>query len=129
VIDAVLAPLLQDIDPPSRTESVEVPLQLFTTVTTGVAGVVLGAAVPLPAKLVQPFTVAVTVKLPAVLTVMADVFAPLLHSKVPVAVVDSVDVPSQLFTTDTTGIAGAFLGAAVPLPAKLAQPFTVLVTV
>ena len=34
--------------------------QLFTTVTTG-AGVVTGAATPLPAALVQPFTVCVTV--------------------------------------------------------------------
>ena len=57
-----------------------------------------------------------------------EVVAPLLHNKVPVAVVDSVDVP-QLFTTVTTGATGAVFGAAVPLPAKLVQPATAVVTV
>ena len=42
-------------------DKVDVPLQLSTTVTLGANGVVLGAAVPLPAGLVHPFTVAVTV--------------------------------------------------------------------
>jgi putative N-acetylmannosamine-6-phosphate epimerase len=60
-MEAVAAPVLHNIDPPSRTERVEVPSQLFTTVTTGVAGVVLGAAVPVPGVLVQPFMVVVTV--------------------------------------------------------------------
>jgi hypothetical protein len=31
---------------------------------------------------------------------------PVLHNKVPVAVVDNVEVPSQLFTTFTTGAVG-----------------------
>jgi hypothetical protein len=52
---------------------------------------------------------------------MDEVVAPLLHSKVPVAVADNVDVP-QLFTTVTTGFAGAVLGADTPLPAKLLHP-------
>ena len=56
--------------PGAVVERVEVPSQLSTTVTTGVAGVVLGAAVPLPGKLVQPFTVVVTVYVPAAVTVM-----------------------------------------------------------
>ena len=100
-----------------------------STVDTGVAGVVLGAAVPLPGKLVQPFTVVVTVYVPAVLTVIVVVVSPVLQSKVPVAAVESVEVPSQLSTTVTTGVAGVVLGAAVPLPGKLVQPFTVVVTV
>ena len=100
-----------------------------STVDTGVAGVVLGAAVPLPGKLVQPFTVVVTVYVPAVLTVIVVVVSPVLHSRVPGAAVESVEVPSQLSTTVTTGVAGVVLGAAVPLPGKLVQPFTVVVTV
>lgn len=55
--------------------------------------------------------------------------APVLHSNVPPEVVDNVDVPLQLFTTLTTGVAGNAFGTAVPLPAKLVQPFTVVVTV
>ena len=58
-MEAVVAPLLQRIVPPVGIESVELP-QLFTTVTTGVA-VTVGAAVPVPGELVQPFTVLVTV--------------------------------------------------------------------
>ena len=60
MIDGVLAPLLHNKAPVAVVESVELP-QLFTTVTTGVAGVVFGAAVPLPGALVHPFTVVVTV--------------------------------------------------------------------
>src|SRR5262249_28454360 len=98
----------------------------------GCAGAVFGAAVPLPAVEVHPFTVCVTVYVPAVLTVIVGVVAPLLHSivappAIPVAV--SVDVPSQLSTTVTPGCAGAVFGAAVPLPAVDVHPFTVCVTV
>ena len=53
--------LLQSNVPVALVERTEVPLQLSTTVTTGVEGVDLGAAMPEPASLVQPFTVAVTV--------------------------------------------------------------------
>ena len=59
---------------------------------------------------------------------MDGVIAPLLHNKVPVAVVDSADVP-QLFATVTIGAAGIALGADAPLPAALTHPFTVVVTV
>ena len=59
---------------------------------------------------------------------MEEVVSPVLHNKVPVAVVESVDVPLQLFTTDTTGVAGVDFGAAVPLLSGLIQPFSVLVT-
>ena len=61
VIDEEVAPVLQSSVPVALVDSTDVPLQLFSTVTTGVAGTVLGAAVPVPAALVQPVTVAVTV--------------------------------------------------------------------
>ncbi|MNR62271.1 hypothetical protein D3C85_1842490 [compost metagenome] len=60
---------------------------------------------------------------------MLDVVAPVLHNNVPMAVVDKVDVPSQLSTTVTLGADGVVLGAAVPLPDRLVHPFTVVVTV
>ena len=60
---------------------------------------------------------------------MAGVVSPLLHNRLPAALVDSVDVPLQLSCTDTTGVLGVDLGLAVPLPALLVQPFTVVVTV
>ena len=87
-------------------DNVDVPLQLLTTVTIGVAGVVFGAAVPDPASLAQPSTVCVTVYVPALLTIMEEVVAPVLHNNVPDAVVDKVDVPLQLLTTFTVGVAG-----------------------
>lgn len=108
--------------------SVEFP-QLFVTVTIGLAGVVFGALIPEPGKLLQPLTVAVTVKVAAVVTVIVAVVAPVLHKRLPVAVVERVDVPLQLFTTVTKGVAGIAFGAAIPLPALLLHPFTVVVTV
>jgi hypothetical protein len=63
-----------------------------------------------------------------VVTVILGVVAPLLHNKVPKAVVDKMEVP-QLSTTVTPGVAGAVFGAAVPEPGRLVQPFTVVVTV
>ena len=57
VIDALEEPVLHNILPPAFVDNVELPLQLFTTVTIGVAGVVPGAVTPEPAALVQPFTV------------------------------------------------------------------------
>ncbi len=61
MIDGVDAPLLHNNVPVDIVESVELP-QLLATVTTGVAGVVLGADVPLPGALVQPLSfVVVTV--------------------------------------------------------------------
>ena len=59
---------------------------------------------------------------------MDEVVAPVLHNKVPVAVVESIEFP-QLFTIVTTGVDGVVLGAAAPLPAALVQPFTVVFTV
>ncbi len=60
---------------------------------------------------------------------MEAVVSPVLHNKEPVAVADNVDVPLQLSTTVTTGIEGVVFGSALPVPAALVQPFTVVVTV
>ena len=130
VIEDVVAPVLHNRVPVKPVAvSVELP-QLLATVTPGAAGVAFGAAMPEPAALIQPFTVCVTVYVPALFTVIEDVVAPVLHNKVApaAAVVDKVVVP-QLFTTVTTGAAGVAFGAAMPEPAVLVQPFTVCVTV
>jgi mannose/fructose/N-acetylgalactosamine-specific phosphotransferase system component IID len=95
--------------------------QSLTTVTTGAAGVVLGAAVPLPGALVQPLTVVVTVYVPALLTVMLGVDAPVLHCSVPAAVVDKTD-DSQLLTTFTAGASGIGLALMVALVASDIHP-------
>ena len=63
------------------------------------------------------------------LTVIGEVVSVVFHNNVPDAVVDNVDVPSQLFTTFTVGVAGVVFGAAVPEPCALTQPLTVVVTV
>ena len=44
--------------------------------------------------------------MPVLLTVIDEAVSVVLHIKVPDAVVDNVDVPSQLFTTLTDGVAG-----------------------
>ena len=58
---------------------------------------------------------------------MEAVVAPVLHNIVPPDGIDKTELP-QLSTTDTTGVAVLF-GAAMPDPAALVQPLTVLVTV
>ena len=121
--------MLHNNVPAATVDKVDVPSQLSTTVTVGATGVVFGAAVPLPVALVHPFIVVVTVYVPDVFTVIPEVVAPVLHNNIPVAAVVNVDVPSQLSTKVTTGAAGVVFGAAVLLPGKLVQPFTVLVTV
>ena len=52
---------------------------------------------------------------------MEVVEAPVLHNKVPGAVVDRPELP-QLFVTFTTGVDGTVSGAATPEPAALVQP-------
>jgi len=78
---------------------------------------------------VHPFTVCVTVYVPAVVTVIDVEVAPVLQSNEPVndpAV--NVELP-QLFSTVTVGAETlAFNGAAIPLPGELVHPFTVCVT-
>jgi putative N-acetylmannosamine-6-phosphate epimerase len=129
VIDEVVSFVLHNRLPVAVVDKVDVPLQLSTTVTTGVEGVVFGAATPEPAALTQPFTACVTVYVPAEETVIDEVVSLLLHNKVPVAVVDKVDVPLQLSSTVTTGVEGVVFGEATPEPAALVQPFTDCVTV
>ena len=103
--------------------------QSSTTVTTGADGIAFGAAIPLPEELVQPFNVCVTEYVPAVVTVIDEVVAPLLHNKEPVKdVAVNVELP-QLSTTDTVGADGIAFGAATPLPGRLVHPFSVCVTV
>ncbi len=63
------------------------------------------------------------------LTVMEAALEPVLHNRSPDASVDRVDVPSQLSTTVTTGVAGADFGSAMPDPGALLQPLMVVVTV
>ena len=60
-MDEVIVPLLHNNEPVKDVAvNIELP-QLFTTVTTGAAGIAFGAATPLPERLVHPFTVWVTV--------------------------------------------------------------------
>jgi hypothetical protein len=91
---------------------VEVP-QLSTTDIVGADTFEFnGAAAPLPDELVHPFTVCVTVYVPAIVSVMGEVVAPLLHNKEPVNdVAVNIELP-QLFSTVTTGADGIAFGAA-----------------
>ena len=116
------------------TSPLEVPLMdvvetvIGLVVTTGVAVVLIGAAVPLPSGLGQLLTVCVTVYVPAEVTVTDDEVAPVLQSNDPVADVDNVETP-QPSSTVTSGVEGVDPGAAVPLPAELTHVLTVWVTV
>ena len=84
MIDEAVAPLLHNKEPVNDVAvNVELP-QLSTTDTVGADGIACGAATPLPEGLVQPFTVCMTVYVPAVVTVMDEVVAPLLHNRSPV---------------------------------------------
>jgi hypothetical protein len=129
VITGVVSLLLHKNEPVPVAVNADVPSQLFTTVTTGAGGVLLGAAVPDPPGLVHPFIVCVTVYVPAVFTVIELTVALLLHNNDPVAVVVNVEVPLQLFTTVTSGVEGTDLGCAVPDPGWLVHPLDVCVTV
>ena len=105
VIEAVVAPVDQSKLDPVAVKT-EFP-QLLVTVTAGAEGIAKGAAIPDPAGLVQPATVCVTVYVPAVVTVIDEVVAPVDHNQLdPVAV--RTEFP-QLFVTDTTGADGAAL--------------------
>ena len=107
VIEAVVAPVFHNKDPENDPAVNRVLLQLLVTVTVG-AGTLefIGAATPLPGELVHPLTVCLTVYVPAAVTVMDAVVAPVFHNNEPVndpAV--NVELP-QLFTTDTVGAPG-----------------------
>ena len=125
VIEVVVAPVLHNNEPVNEPAVNTLLSQLLVTVTVG-AGTLTGAAISLPGALVHPLTVCVTVYVPATVTVIDAVVAPVFHNKDPVndpAV--NVELP-QLFTTVTIG-AGTFdvIGAATPLPGALVQPLTV----
>ena len=60
VIEEAVELLIHNNDPPALVDNKVLP-QLLVTVTSGADGINLGAAVPEPAALVQPFTVCVTV--------------------------------------------------------------------
>ena len=93
------------------------------------AGVGFGAAVPLPLGLAHPFTVCLTVYVPAVVTVIEVVVAPVLHNNVPVNEPAVSTLLLQLLVTETVGaVTFEVTGAATPLPAELVHPFTVCVT-
>ena len=129
VIDEVVAPLLHNNDP-VKFEAVKTELpQLLTTPTVGADGTASGADVPLPVALVHPATVCVTVYVAALVTVMDNVVAPLLHNNDPVKFEAVKTELPQLFTTLTVGADGVASGADIPLPVALVHPATVCVTV
>ena len=65
--------------------------------------------------------------MPAAVTEMDEVVSPVLHSNVPVAVVDKAEL-AQLFVTVTVGADGIAIGVAMTVPEGLAHPLTVCVT-
>ena len=83
MIDEAVAPLLHNKEPLNDPAVNVVLPQLSTTDTVGAAGIAFGAATPLPEGLVQPFTICVTEYVPAVVTVIDEVVAPLLHNRSP----------------------------------------------
>lgn len=99
VIDSVVSPVFHNSDPlvPDAVKT-ELP-QLFRTETVGSNGMLFGAATAFAGALVQPFTVCVTVYVPALITVMDGDVAPLLHSNVPPNVTAVNSELPQLFTT------------------------------
>ena len=83
LIDEVVVPLLHNNEPVKDVAvNIELP-QLSTTDTVGADGISCGVATPLPEGLVHPFTVCVTEYVPAVVTVIDEVVAPLLHNRSP----------------------------------------------
>jgi hypothetical protein len=121
VIDEVVAPVDHNKLVPVVLKT-ELP-QLLVTVTTGTDGTANGAATPDPDALVHPPTVRVTVYVPAVVTVIDAVVAPVDHNN-PVPEVLKTEFP-QLLVTVTTGADGTANGAATPEPEALVHPPTV----
>ena len=125
VIDAVVAPVLHNKEP-VKPEAVNTELpQLLTTATAGTDGIAFGADTPLPAALVHPFTVWVTVYVAAIVTVNDREVAPVLHNKDPVKPPAVNDEIAQLLTTVTAGAEGIVLGVATTLRGALVHPLTV----
>ena len=125
VIEVVVALLLHNNEPVKFDAVNSEPPQLSVTVTTGAAGTVLGADIPLPAALVHPLIVCVTVYVAAFVTVIEVVVAVLLHNNDPVKFEAVTTELPQLSATVTVGGAGIVFGAAIPFPEGLVQPFPV----
>jgi hypothetical protein len=131
VIEEVVAPVLHANVPAELVDNTELPQLLFTR-TIGVNGVDNGAEVPVPTELVQPSTVIVRLYEAALVTVIEEVVAPLLHVypiDIPceLEVIDNIELP-QLLVTVTVGADGIALGADVPVPDKLVHSLAVAVT-
>jgi hypothetical protein len=110
---------------PVKPEAVNMELpQLLATVTVGAGGVDFGLVVALPSALVQPFTVCVTVYVPATGTIIDPEVSPVLHSNEPVKSEAVKTELSQLLATEIVGANGIVLGAAVPIAGELLHPFT-----
>ena len=88
------------------------------------AAVTAGALEILAVGLTQPFTVRVTVKLAAFVTVIELVVIPLLHRMFPAPVAVKTEEP-QFCTAITVGAEGVARGAVVALAGALVQPFIV----
>ena len=122
-MDGVVAPLLHN-NVPVKFAAVKTELpQLLTTDTVGADGITLGADVPLPAALMHPFIVWVTVQIDESVTVIEVAVEALPHNNDPVKLpAVNIELP-QLLATETTGAPGITLGADVPLPDALVHPF------
>ncbi len=103
--------------------------QLSITVTPGVTGMAIGAAVAMANELLHPSTTCNKVYDPAVGDVIELVVCPVLHNKEPVTPVAVKTELPQLLLTDIPGAAGVGLGAEVALAGALEQPFIDCVTV
>jgi len=126
-MDDVVWPVLQVKVPPEGVATkVENP-QLGVALMVGAAGVPLVNPVALPFGLGHPLAaVCLTVYVVAVVTLIEEVVAPVLHSNVPVADVERIDEPSQLLVTVTSGAGGTVFGAAVTKESGPVQPAVVL---
>ena len=129
VMELIVCPVLHNKDPVKPVAvNTELP-QLSITVTPGVTGMAIGAAVALANELLHPSTTCDKVYVPAVGNVMELVVSPVLHDNDPVTPVAVKTELPQLLVTDIPGTAGVGLGADVALAAGLEQPFIACVTV
>ena len=99
-----------------------VPLRLVAVTT----GTLFGVATAELCPLAQPALLLLTVYVPAAVTVIEVVVAPVLHRIDPPGATESVELP-QLLTTVTMGCVPS--SEATPDPGALVHPFTVRVTV
>jgi hypothetical protein len=106
VMEVVVAPVLHNNVPLAVVDKVELP-QASISLTVGADGTLSGAAVPDPDALVQPLPlVVVTVYAPLAVTVIDVVVSPVLHNKLPLAVVDNVELPQASISSLTDGADG-----------------------